>query len=174
MNEPLATEIAEHIPRMYRVALRMLGCPEAAKDIAQNVCVLALRGAQKFAGRSDLATWLHRITVNCARDHLRRSCRRDRDRADWDCDTLSMLVVLDAGPAEQAERKETYILALNLVAKLPDDCRTAFVLTQLDGYTYDEAAAIENLSRGTIASRVYRARKILITQMNDHLAGDMP
>ena len=46
------------------------------------------------------------------------------------------------------------------VAALPDDCREAFMLTQLDGYTYDEAAAIENASRGTIASRVIRARQI--------------
>ena len=79
-----------------------------------------------------------------------------------------------AGPAEQAERNETYRLALSLIAKLPDDCRSAFMLTQLDGYTYDEAAAIENLSRGTVASRVYRARQILMEQMNDHLAGEVP
>ena len=48
------------------------------------------------------------------------------------------------------------------------------MLTQLDGYTYDEAAVIENLSRGTVASRVYRARKLLMEQMNHHLAGDRP
>jgi DNA-directed RNA polymerase specialized sigma24 family protein len=48
------------------------------------------------------------------------------------------------------------------------------MLTQLDGYSYDEAAAIENLSRGTVASRVFRARKILMEQMSHHLAGESP
>jgi RNA polymerase sigma-70 factor (ECF subfamily) len=85
-----------------------------------------------------------------------------------------MLTMLDVGPAERAERNETYCLALTLVAKLPADCRAAFMLTQLDGYTYDEAAAIENLSRGTVASRVYRARQILMEQMSNHLAGEVP
>ena len=87
---------------------------------------------------------------------------------------MGMLAMLEAGPAERAEQNEAYRLALGLVAKLPDDCRSAFMLTQLDGYTYDEAAAIENLSRGTVASRVYRARQILMEQMNHHRAGAAP
>lgn len=174
MNEPLAPKIAEHVPRMYRVALRMLGCPEAAQEVAQNVCVSALLGAEKFDSRSDLTTWLHRITVNTAHDHLRKRRQVESSRTNWDDGVMGMMTMLQATPAEQAERGEMYRLALKLVAALPDDCRSAFMLTQLDGYTYDEAAAIENLSRGTVASRVYRARKLLMEQMNHHLAGDMP
>jgi RNA polymerase sigma-70 factor (ECF subfamily) len=159
---------------MYRVALRIVGSTEAAQEVAQDACVRALRGAEQFDGRAALATWLHRITVNCARDHLRKSRQIDRGRTDWDSGTMGMLTVLEAGPAKQAEQNETYRLAMGLVAALPEDCRSAFVLTQLDGYTYDEAAAIENLSRGTVASRVYRARQILMEQMNHHLAGEVP
>ena len=174
MDETVSTKIAEHVPRIYRVALRMLGCPEAAREVAQNVCVSALRGAEKFDGRSDLATWLHRITVNCAHDHLRKHSHVEGNRTNWDEGAMGMLTMLDATPAEQAEQSELYRLALKLVAELPEDCRSAFMLTQLDGYTYGEAAAIENLSRGTVASRVFRARKLLMEQMNHHLAGDVP
>ena len=131
-------------------------------------------GPSSFDGRAALATWLHRITVNCAHDHLRKSRQMDRGRTDWDSDTMGMLTMLEAGPAKRAEQNEMYRLAMTLIAKLPDDCRSAFMLTQLDGYTYDEAAAIENLSRGTVASRVYRARQILMEQMNHHLAGEAP
>jgi RNA polymerase sigma-70 factor, ECF subfamily len=166
--ETLAAEIASHVSRMYRVALRIVGSVDAAQEVAQDACVKALRGAETFDGRSALATWLHRITVNCAHDHLRKSGRVDRGRSDWDSDTMGMLTVLDAGPAEHAEQSELYHLALKLVAALPDDCRSAFVLTQLDGYTYDEAATIEDLPRGTIASRVCRARKLLMEQTNHH------
>jgi RNA polymerase sigma-70 factor (ECF subfamily) len=172
--ETLAQQLAAHAARMYRVALRIVGRSDAAQEVAQEACLKALRGAEQFDGRAALATWLHRITVNCARDHLRKSRQIERGRTDWDHDMWGMLTMLEAGPAERAEQSETYRLALTLLAKLPDDCRAAFVLTQLDGYTYDEAAAIAELSRGTVASRVHRARQILMQQMNDHLAGEVP
>ena len=85
---------------------------DAAQEVAQDACVKALRGADKFDGRAALATWLHRITVNCAHDHLRKSRQIDRGRTDWDHDTLGMLTMLEAGPAEHAEQNETYRLAL--------------------------------------------------------------
>jgi len=174
MMETFAAEIAGHASRMYRVALRIVGSTHAAQDVAQDACVKALRGAGKFDGRAALATWLHRITVNCAHDHLRKSRQIDRGRADWDNGTMGMLAMLEAGPAKRAEQNEMYRLAMTLIAELPDDCRSAFMLTQLDGYTYDEAAAIENLSRGTVASRVYRARQILMEQMNHQRVGEVP
>ncbi|MEN6404887.1 MAG: RNA polymerase sigma factor [Thermoguttaceae bacterium] len=171
MMETLAAEIVRHTSRMYRVALRIVGNRDAAQEVAQEACVKALRGANRFDGRAALTTWLHRITVNCAQDHLRKIRQMDRKRTDWDKDTTGMLAMLETGPAERAEQKDTYRQALSLVAKLPEDCRSAFMLTQLDGYTYDEAAVIENLSRGTVASRVYRARQILMEQMNHHRVG---
>jgi RNA polymerase sigma-70 factor, ECF subfamily len=167
-------DLTEHVPRMYRVALRIVGDTEVAQEVVQEACVRALRGAQQFDSRSALATWLHRITVNCAHDHLRKNRQSGCSRTDWDENVMGMLAMLEATPAERAEQSETYRLALKLVAALPEDCRSAFMLTQLDGYTYDEAATIENLSRGTVASRVYRARKILMQQMNHHLAGESP
>jgi RNA polymerase sigma-70 factor, ECF subfamily len=174
MSEPITQEIASQVSRMYRVALRIVGCVETAQEVAQDACLKALRGAEKFNRRAGIATWLHRITVNCAHDHLRKRRQSERNQADWDKDTLGMLAALEVGPAQKAEQNELYRLAIGLVAKLPDDCRSAFILTQLDGYTYDEAAAIENLSRGTVASRVYRARQILMEQMNRRCAGESP
>ncbi len=173
MTEPLVQELPNHVARMYRVALRIVGSADAAQEVAQEACLKALRAAETFDGRAGRATWLHRITVNCAHDYLRKSRRAERGRAAWDGEMVGMLAMLESGPAEQAERNESYRLALSLVTKLPDDCRSAFVLTQLDGYTYDEAAAIENLSRGTVASRVYRARQILVEQMQKPRVGEM-
>ena len=134
MSQTMAQELAVHAPRMYRVALRIVGDTDSARDVAQDACVRALRGAKQFDGRSTLATWLHRITVNCAHDHLRKDRQRDRRRADWNSETAGMLSTLKASPAERAEQGELYGMALDLVAALPDDCRSAFMLTQLDGY----------------------------------------
>ena len=174
MGETITRELAGHVPRMYRVALRIVGNPEAAQEVAQDACVRALQGARGFDGRAAVVTWLHRITVNCAHNHLRKNRRAADCRADWDNETMGTLAMLDAGPLQRAEQNELYRLALGLVAKLPEDCRSAFMLTQLDGYTYDEAATIENVARGTVASRVYRARQILMEQMNAQPDGKTP
>lgn len=174
MRETIAGELGGHVARMYRVALRIVGSKDTAQEIAQDACVKALRGADKFDGRAAVATWLHRITVNCAHDRMRKDRRAHEGTLAGDHDVAGAQTAVEAGPAERAERSDTYRLALSLLAKLPDDCRSAFVLTQLDGYTYDEAAAIENLARGTIASRVYRARQILMEQIAERLGGEIP
>ncbi len=173
MRGTLAQELAEHVPRMYRVALRMVGSADEAQEVAQDACVKALRAAGSFDGRAAVATWLHRIAVNCAHDHLRKRRRIDGSRADGSHDALATLAMPGAGPEQCAEQNEACRRLLALVAKLPDECRSAFTLTQLDGYTYDEAAAIEQLARGTVATRVHRARQILMEQVNHYPAGDL-
>ncbi len=172
MSDQIADKIAGHASRMYRVALRIVGCSDAAWEVAQDACVKSLRGAGDFDGRSSLATWLHRITVNCAHDHLRKSRRSDRDRTNWNGELLNGLAGLETTPDEHAVRKESYHIVLGYIAELPDDCRSAFVLTQMDGYTYDDAAAIEAISRGTVASRVHRARKILMERIGADPVGE--
>ena len=165
----LADQISLHVPRMYRVAYRLLADGERARDAVQEACVKALDKADTFDGRAQLASWLHRITVNCAMDALRASARRTdaqgpgADRPAEDEAAVS--------PAQLAETRELSDIAWRLLEKLPEDCRAAFALTQLDGYSYDEAAAIEGQPRGTLASRVFRAKRILLEQMNAHIDG---
>ncbi len=166
MSESVSENLSHHVPRMYRVALRVVGDSDRAQDVVQNACLKALRGMTGFHGRSTLASWLHRITLNCAVDHLRTRQRSMSGRAEMSLELAGIPACSDATPAMKAERREMYELALGLVKRLPDDCRNAFILTQLDGYSYDETAAIEGQPRGTIASRVYRAKRILLEQMS--------
>jgi len=169
MSKGLAEQLGEHVPRMYRVALRIIADAEAAEDAVQEACLKALAGMKDFDGRSSLTTWLHRITVNCAKDALRSKCREDRPDCRRELGTL--LSGLQVTPAAAAETRELSGLAMALLEKLPEDCRAAFALTQLDGYSYDEAGEIEDQPRGTMASRVWRAKKILLEQMKTHMDG---
>ena len=84
---------------------------------------------------------------------------------------MGMLAATEAMPWVSAEKRELHGIAVALVESLPDDCRAAFILTQLDGYSYDDAAIIENQPRGTMASRVFRAKKMLLEQMNARMDG---
>lgn len=172
MRDSLAQQIGGHVPRMYRVALRIVGSGDNARDVVQDACVKALRALGDFDGRCALPTWLHRITVNCARDHLRKKRVASRDRVDLNYELAGMVEALGCSPADQAEQAEMRRIVSAMVERLPDDCRSALVLTQLDGYSYDEAAAIEEQPRGTIASRVHRARKILMEQLSVHYGGE--
>jgi RNA polymerase sigma-70 factor (ECF subfamily) len=156
-------QIGEQVPRMYRVALRIMGDCDKANDVVQDACLSALETSSGFAGHGSVAGWLYWITVRCA-----LAAMRDQHRQQQAYDA-----VLAEGPppgpfspAVQAEQEEAFRLAWRLLAELPEEHRTAFVLTQLDGYGYDEAAEIEGEPRGTIASRVWRAKKMLLEQMN--------
>jgi RNA polymerase sigma-70 factor (ECF subfamily) len=169
MNESPANQVSLHVPQMYRVAYRMLDDADQAHDVVQDACVKALAGMGRFNGQASLASWLHRITVNCAKDAMRSQNRMDRGQEAMQTRLTDRAQV--HSPVEALESKELTDLAWRLVEKLPEDCRSAFALTQLDGYSYDEAAEIAGEPRGTMASRVFRAKKILLEQMNAHIDG---
>ena len=166
MPTQVRDNLHEHLPRLYRVALRMLGDPEQAQEVVQIVCVKALDGAMHFSGRSKLTTWLHRITVNCAVDQIRRTQRISSHRVPDDSELQGFLATTSSDPAHRTQQRELYEIARLALESLPDDCRSAFILTQIDGYSYDEAAAIEGQPRGTMASRVFRAKKILMERLD--------
>lgn len=169
---PLPERIGLHVPRMYRVACRLLADADGAHDVVQDACVKALAKGDGFDGRASLATWLHRITVNCAKDAIRGDGRRTNKHQAFQAFSLHVTGnSAEHSPADMAERRELADMAWALLEELPDDCRSAFALTQLDGYSYDEAADIENQPRGTIASRVFRAKKLLLEQMNSRMGG---
>lgn len=173
MDDTPASQIGLNVPRMYRVAYRLLGDADKAQDVVQDACLKALAKAGEFDGRAMLVTWLHRITVNCIKDAVRGETRRNNAhkalRENLPGSGAEGTSI--ASPADHAEARELGDLAWTMLEQLPDDCRSAFALTQLDGYSYDEAAEIEGERRGTIASRVFRAKKILLEQMNAHIDG---
>ena len=165
------SQLTENLPRMYRVALRLLGNSEKAEEAVQNACVKALQNRNRFDGRASWTTWLHRITVNCCLDRMRNDDRARVRSINPNEELAGMALYLQATPAMVAEWREMHEIASTLVESLPDDCRAAFVLTQLDGYTYDQTAEIEGLSRGTVASRVHRAKKLLLAALTEKIDG---
>lgn len=164
---PLNREsLSGHIPRLYRVALRILGNHHSAEEIVQDVCVKVLeqKESRRLNGAAQPTTWLHRITVNSALDRIRRENIEERIRPAIDAGQMRQPL---PAPDQAVELQELFTLATAHVATLPDEYRMAFVLTQIDGYSYDEAAQIEGTPRGTIASRVARAKALLLAALSD-------
>jgi len=170
MTEGRSFDMASHVPRMRRVALRFLGDPDDADEVVQEACLKAVRSHASFNGNAEVSTWLHSIVTRCALDRIRARRRHAQHITSVGrSELLGMLDPSPDGPLEQSQRKELFEVLNAAIASLPEDCRDAFALTQLDGYTYDEAAHIEGQPRGTIASRVYRAKRILIGRLQKEL-----
>jgi RNA polymerase sigma-70 factor (ECF subfamily) len=126
--------------------------PGAADDLTQETYLRAFRALDTFEGRSSPRTWLLGIARHACADHIRAVQRRRR------LDTTLAAVPQAATVPDHAG----LVGAQDLLARLPEDRRGAFVLTQVLGLSYDEAAAVEGVPVGTIRSRVARARMQLV------------
>ncbi|WP_221351237.1 sigma-70 family RNA polymerase sigma factor [Streptomyces beigongshangae] len=131
--------------------------PQAADDLAQDTFLRALGSLHRFEGRCSARTWLLAIARRAVVDSLRYAAARPRlsDVPDW------RLAVERAQPCGLPGFDEGIAL-LDLLAGLPDERREAFVLTQLMGLPYAEAAELSGCPVGTVRSRVARARATLI------------
>jgi RNA polymerase sigma-70 factor, ECF subfamily len=152
-----------HERQVYNVALRMVGQADAAEDVTQDTFLLAYKSLHQFRGGLFRA-WLLRIATNRCYDELRRRQRRPADsfeelafepRPQWS--TLGA----KEDPQERSERLElARVLALAL-ATLQADQRLIIILSDVQGYSYDEIATITGVSLGTVKSRLSRGRSRL-------------
>ena len=152
----------------HRVAAlvgRFIHDPQEVEDVCQEAFIKAYRALPLFRGDSAFYTWLYRIAVNTAKNHLAAQRRRPMD------------VELDLQDPEQydlhAKLKETdtpegVTLSHELqravekaIAALPDDLRTAIILRELDGMSYEEIAETMECPVGTVRSRIFRAREAI-------------
>lgn len=135
---------------------------QAADDLTQETYVRALRSLPRFSGRSSAHTWLLSIARRVAVDHYRVSMVRPRraNVEDWES-------AADRAQLRGAPRFEDDVALASLLAELSPERRTAFVLTQFYGLSYQEAAEVCECAVGTIRSRVARARDDLITLLRD-------
>lgn len=149
--------------RVYHQALRMVGRPEDAWDVAQEVFLKVWQGLPRFQGDSTFSTWLYRLTNNAAIDLLRRE-KRHRGGSSLDDGTLNLSATLSdpaPGPQQQIERREQMEAVERGLALLSEEHRQVLVLREINGLPYEQIAQVLNLSPGTVKSRLARARAAL-------------
>jgi RNA polymerase sigma-70 factor (ECF subfamily) len=152
----LAAFVRRTQPEVWRVCAR-LGDQSAADDLTQEVYLRALPALPAFRGDASARTWLLQITRHVCADHVRR---QTRSRA------LLQRLVQHHDRAEAASRSGEADLD-DAIARLGSDRREAFVLTQVLGLSYAEAAEVAGVPIGTIRSRVARARADLLDALAD-------
>ena len=146
---------------VWRVCWHYTGNRESASDCGQETMIRIWRRLGDFRGECAFESWVYRIAANCCLDWLRKTGRRREDSLE----ELGERGVDPADPSpgteEEALRRDEYARLRSAIAGLPEDQRDALVLTQLEGKSYGETAAMLSVSEGTVKSRVSRARERL-------------
>jgi RNA polymerase sigma-70 factor, ECF subfamily len=146
-----------HAPRIYTLACRMAGTPEDGEDLLQEIFLQAYRKLEGFKGEAAVGTWLYRLALNHCLDYV-RSRRAKMNK---------LTETLDAAPMfEPRAPRETPIARMDLeraIERLPDGCREAFVLHDVEGFGHREIADLLEIAEGTSKSQVFKARAKLRT-----------
>lgn len=160
--EKLVTEYEKNV---YNIALKMTGNSEDAADMTQEAFIKAYNSLESFRGDSKFSVWMYRITTNVCLDFLRSRSRKptvslsveDDDGGETELDipdeSQSPELLLERGLTRDAVRRG--------LAALPEDYRQILLLREIQGFSYEEIAAVLKLESGTVKSRIFRARKKL-------------
>ena len=144
-----------HAPRLYSLVLRMIGSEHDAEDLLQDVFVHAHRKLGGFRGESSLGTWLYRLAVNQCLDFLRgRQAKMAKATDSYDEEGA----IEPSAPAPVVPEAVSRVDLERAIARLPDGCRTAFVLHDVEGFAHHEVAGMLGVSEGTSKSQVHKAR----------------
>ena len=142
----------QHAARIYTLACRMAGSPEDGEDLLQEIFLQAYRKIGTYKGDSAIGTWLYRLALNHCLDYVRGRLARMKKITD----------TLDGEHSYQPlARRETPDARLDLeraLERLPDGCREAFVLHDVEGLDHREVGELLGIAEGTSKSQVFKAR----------------
>ncbi len=143
--------------------------PDEVQDVVQEAFVKAYRALPRFRGESEFYTWLYRIAINTAKNHLVARSRRPPD-TDVELDDAEFheggaaLKEIDT-PESHLAQDELRSVIFDAIEALPEDLRTALTLREFDGLSYEEIANVMECPVGTVRSRIFRAREAIDQRM---------
>ena len=148
---------------IYALAYRTIGREEDARDVCQETFLRAFRALPGFRGQAKFSSWLYRIALNLCRDWVRRERRTPVVQPPEDVDLIEMAAA--AEPSESIEdlvaRKDQTRLVERAMALLPEEQRTAIVLKEYHGLTFQEIADLVGCPLSTVKTRLYQGLTVL-------------
>ena len=165
-------EIMPHYSALFNYAMRITGDSDDADDLVQETLMKAFRFFDKFEKGTNSKAWLFRILKNSYINEYRR-VHKEPDKVDYE-DVQNFYENIKATDVKTQHYEEdafNNLLDDNLskaITKLPEDFRTVIILSDIEGYTYEEIADFVDCPVGTVRSRLHRARKMLYAQLYDY------
>lgn len=158
--------VSKYQRRVARLLTRMVKNQEDIDDVVQDTFIKAYRAIGNFRGESAFYTWIYRIAINTAKNHLVTQNRRPttlNESNDEDGETFednSALSNIDT-PESLMQTKQIGEAVNDAMAALPDDLREAIIMREIDGLSYEEIASAMDCPIGTVRSRIFRAREAI-------------
>jgi len=162
--------VSKYQRKLSRLLARLIRDPSELDDVTQEAFIKAYRALPSFRGDSAFYTWLYRIGINTAKNHLVASGRRAPSVADIGSDDgdsgdeSSQLRDINT-PESVLMSKEIANTVNDAMAALPEDLRTAIQLREIEGLSYEEIASVMNCPIGTVRSRIFRAREAIAERL---------
>jgi RNA polymerase sigma-70 factor (ECF subfamily) len=164
--------------KLVKLVMRYVRNAAEAEDIAQEAFIKAYRALPQFRGDSAFYTWLYRIAINTAKNAV---VSRDRSPIEYDLDRNTGEESFDMqARMKDAETPEGLVLTDEIratvnaaIEALPEDLRTAIVLRELEGLSYEEIAAAMDCPVGTVRSRIFRAREAIDRRLREVFEGGL-
>jgi RNA polymerase sigma-70 factor (ECF subfamily) len=171
-RDAFRTLFERHHRRAYALAFGVLRHQDDALDVVQDAFIKAHKYLDKFEGNSSFYTWLYRIVMNLAIDHLRKHRRvkpveLDETRMDEDEGGGLLPKLLGGNPGRALQDKEIRIRIDRALDELSDNHRAVLVMRELEGLSYEEMAQAMDCSKGTIMSRLFHARRNMQKRLLD-------
>lgn len=148
--------------RVFKIVCRFVKDPNETLDVCQEVFIKAYRALNKFRGDSSFYTWLYRIAINTSKNYIILQGRRLPD-IDIEIQDMERFIMKNSPketgtPERLMMRDEIEHMVYNTIEHLPKDLRTAIMLREVEGLSYEEIADIMHCPVGTVRSRIFRAR----------------
>ena len=158
---------SQHAPHIDAVVRRLVGDPDQAADIAQEVWIQIFKALPSYRGESQFGTWAHRIAVNRTLNALRRTRRLEK---------LEVEIGEDTAWVEQSSEQTLVLESIHeAAARLSPGARTVFVMHDIEGYTHEEIARELGITAGGSKSQLFKARvklRRLLRHLVDGLTPD--
>ena len=162
--------VSKYQRKLSRLLSRFIRDPAEVEDVAQEAFVKAYRALPSFRGDSAFYTWLYRIGINTAKNHLVAMGRRAPTTTEFDADEAETFE--DGDQLRDINTPESLMMSRQIgetvnaaMDGLPEELRTAITLREIEGLSYEEIAAIMNCPIGTVRSRIFRAREAIAARL---------
>ena len=154
---------------IYALAYRVIGREEDARDVAQETFLRAFRALGGFKGQAKFSSWLYRITLNLCRDWIRRERRAPVAQAPEGMDLVELAA--ESAPTESIEdlvsRRELGRAVARVMSILPEEQRTAIILKEYHGLTFQEIADLLGCPLSTVKTRLYQGLTVVRRQLEE-------
>lgn len=162
--------VAKYQRKIFRLLSRLIRDPGEVEDVAQEAFIKAYRALPNFRGDSAFYTWLYRIAINTAKNYLVAQGRRAPTSTETEVEDAERMD--DADQLRDVNTPDSMLLSKQVgeavnraIERLPEDLRTAIVLREIEGLSYEEIAESMNCPIGTVRSRIFRAREAIANEL---------